>query len=117
MTPANDRPETKETPSIAPETNAATRLPALAFDFREYQRFVDDSDWTEAQKREFLEAVWQIIVGFVDLGFKLHPVQLAINAKPLAPDSSRVLSSVNISASKELAVAAQFDERAERIDS
>ena len=30
---------------------------------------------TDAEKEEFLQALWQIIVGFVDLGFGVHPLQ------------------------------------------
>lgn len=30
---------------------------------------------SEAEKEEFLQALWQIIVSFVDLGFGVHPLQ------------------------------------------
>ena len=30
---------------------------------------------TDAQKEEFLQALWSIIVNFVELGFGVHPLQ------------------------------------------
>jgi hypothetical protein len=70
-------------------------FPALHFDVAEYQRFVDDSDLSPAQQQELLEALWVIIVGFVDLGFRVHPVQMALDVNKhaaVAPDSRPVLA-------------------------
>jgi hypothetical protein len=71
-------------------------FPALHFDAAEYQRFVDDSDLSPAQQQELLEALWVIIVGFVDLGFHVHPVQMALdvnnNRAAVAPGSQAVLA-------------------------
>lgn len=67
---------------------------ALTFDAHEYCHFLADCDWTEEQKREFIETLWQIIVGFVDLGFDLHPIQRVMDApKTLDADSASVLDS------------------------
>jgi hypothetical protein len=30
---------------------------------------------TQAEKEEFLQALWTIIVGFVEMGFGVHPLQ------------------------------------------
>jgi hypothetical protein len=66
----------------------------LEFDAQEYCHFLADCDWTEEQKREFIEALWQIVVSFVDLGFDLHPVQRVMNdARTLDVDSTDVLDS------------------------
>lgn len=56
----------------------------------EYLPYLADCDWTEGQKREFIEALWQIIVSFVDMGFGTHPLQQI--PKALAADSSSVLA-------------------------
>ena len=40
-----------------------------------YQQYLDGSDLNDAEKEEFLQALWQIIVGFVELGFGVHPTQ------------------------------------------
>ena len=49
--------------------------PILTVDVEKYQAYLDGADMTEAQKAEFLEAMWSIIVSFVDLGFGVHPLQ------------------------------------------
>lgn len=47
--------------------------PKLSIDVDDYLPFLDECDWTEDQKREFIEALWQIIVGVVDLSFPMLP--------------------------------------------
>ncbi|MEE9453112.1 MAG: hypothetical protein V3V13_01850 [Paracoccaceae bacterium] len=44
-------------------------------DVEKYQHLLDDSGMNNAQKREVLEALWSMIVAFVDLGFGVHPMQ------------------------------------------
>ena len=69
----------------------------LAFNAHEFCHYLADSDWTQEQKVEFIEALWQIVVSFVDLGFDLHPIQRASDASPaLEPDSRAVLGSLNL---------------------
>ena len=51
--------------------------PLLMVDVEKYQSFLDDSDMTDAQKEEFLKALWSIIVNFVEMGFGVHPLQEA----------------------------------------
>ena len=53
----------------------ATASRMLKVDVERYQSYLDDMDMTQAQKEEFLEAVWLIVVGFVELGFEVHPLQ------------------------------------------
>lgn len=50
---------------------------ALTIDYDLYATYLEDSDLTEKQKREFIDTLWNIIVGFVDLGFGVHPLQQA----------------------------------------
>ncbi|MEL6203369.1 MAG: hypothetical protein AAFR39_13535 [Pseudomonadota bacterium] len=52
---------------------------ALAFDWQEWLPYFEDQDIPEAQKREMIETLWQIVVAFVDLGFDLNPHQQAQN--------------------------------------
>ena len=66
-----------ETPT--PNQTTALAPSALTFNAQEYCHFLADCDWTEEQKLEFIATLWQIIVGFVDLGFNLHPVQQVID--------------------------------------
>ncbi len=48
---------------------------SLTVDVEKYQAFLDGSGMTDAQKEDFLQALWVIIVNFVDLGFEVHPAQ------------------------------------------
>ncbi|MCF6301874.1 MAG: hypothetical protein L3J13_01510 [Devosiaceae bacterium] len=59
-----------------PEPVSTTR-PALKLDVERYEEMLNDCDLTEEQRQEFLETIWSIIVGFVDLGFDIHPLQQA----------------------------------------
>jgi len=65
-------------PASEDENKAA---PVIAFDVAHYEHMLEDCDWTDAQKREYLETLWSIIVEFVTLGFEIHPVQQAQEAK------------------------------------
>lgn len=53
------------------------KLPSLTIDWELYASYLEDSDLTDDQKRDFIEALWGIVVAFVDLGFGTHPVQQA----------------------------------------
>ncbi len=65
--------------SAAPQTSTQTHAPppSLGVDTAYYQRFLDDYDIPDAQKRELIEALWAIIVQFIDLGFGVHPITTA----------------------------------------
>ncbi|MBU2888246.1 hypothetical protein [Celeribacter halophilus] len=47
----------------------------LKIDIERYQSYLDGSDLSNEQKVEFLNALWTVIVAFVDLGYGVHPVQ------------------------------------------
>ncbi|MDJ0825703.1 MAG: hypothetical protein QNJ16_09385 [Rhodobacter sp.] len=46
---------------------------ALRFDWEDWLPFLAGSDLSDDQKREFIESLWAIVMGFVDLGFHLNP--------------------------------------------
>jgi hypothetical protein len=48
----------------------APKKPILTVDVEKYQAYLDGADMSEAQKEEFLQALWSIMVSFVDLGFR-----------------------------------------------
>ena len=47
----------------------------IKVDVERYQGYLDGTDMTDAQKEEFLQAIWLVMVSFVELGFEVHPVQ------------------------------------------
>ncbi len=59
------------------KTNGAGNIspPTLTIDWELYGKYLDESDLSDAEKREFLETLWSIVVAFVDLGFGVHPLQ------------------------------------------
>ncbi len=57
------------------EFNPETAPPALTIDWDAYLPFFEDEDISEEDKHELIEALWAIVVGFVDLGFRVHPSQ------------------------------------------
>jgi hypothetical protein len=61
-------------------TDIPASLPAIKVDWRLYEHHLADTDLTDDEKREFLEALWYIVLTFVDLGFGIEPVQQAMKA-------------------------------------
>ena len=59
------------------EAFSASAHPTLSIDVAKYQEYLDGSDLTPEQKEEFLQAVWSIVVTFVELGYGVHPLQEA----------------------------------------
>lgn len=59
-----------ETATLGPKT-PETRT--LEIDWQLYEEMLGESDLTPDQKRQFLEALWSIMVMFVDLGFGIRP--------------------------------------------
>jgi hypothetical protein len=72
-TPPNDTNKNQDQPPVKTSNNT----PGLTFDWRDWLPYFEYQDIPEAQKRELIETLWQIIVAFVDLGFDLNPHQQA----------------------------------------
>lgn len=49
--------------------------PTMRVDVERYQKYLDDSDMSAAEKEEFLQTLWQIMMSFVELGYGVHPLQ------------------------------------------
>ena len=49
--------------------------PSVEIDVAKYQAYLDDPSLSEDQKEEIINALWSIMVAFVDLGFGVHPAQ------------------------------------------
>lgn len=49
--------------------------PTMKVDVERYQKYLDDSDMSAAEKEEFLQTLWQIMMSFVELGYGVHPLQ------------------------------------------
>ena len=53
----------------------ASARPFITVDVRKYQDLLDESNMSDEQKEEFLQALWSIVVTFVELGFGVNPMQ------------------------------------------
>lgn len=71
---------TNEPPTVNPEQSQAS---SLTFDASKYLAHVEDFEMTEAQKIEFLRALWDIMSTFVRLGFGVESVLPSIFQKAL----------------------------------
>jgi len=72
--------ETQHHPDLAEAINKASSAQVenlVEIDVERYQVYLDDSALSPGQKGEFIGALWTIISAFVELGFGVHPVQLA----------------------------------------
>lgn len=72
-------PENEQTVSPDSSTSRAhkSRPRSIEINVEAYQSLLDQAELTSEQRIEFLEAIWSIIVAFIDLGFDVHPVQQA----------------------------------------
>ncbi|MGH1399497.1 MAG: hypothetical protein ACRBCT_09820 [Alphaproteobacteria bacterium] len=48
------------------------RYPTLTLDTERYQAMLDAPDLSDAQKRELIETLWQVVVGFIDLNVEIR---------------------------------------------
>ena len=91
------RADTKSPPKTERESEEQdAAYPALEIDYALYERLLAESDWSDEQKREFIDTLWSIVVQFVDLGFGIHPLQQAgapvdIPEEFLPPDLADVI--------------------------
>lgn len=60
---------------LQPEDRAAASACAVSIDWALYGSYLEESNLSDDQKREFIETLWSIVLSFVDLGFSLDPNQ------------------------------------------
>lgn len=84
-----ERREIKEFNSKAVDSNPPpSSASTLSFDAVAFMHFLEETDWSEEEKAEYLVLIWEIVCEFVALGFDVHPIQQARKAcgKPCEPD-------------------------------
>lgn len=91
--------------------------PALEIDYDLYMKMLEESEWDDEQKREFIETMWSIIVSFVDLGFGIHPVQQAQSECEQIEDRSGIDAGDLVSSWDEAKDKNDTEEEAECLDS
>lgn len=73
----------------------------LSIDVDRYQQYLDGSDFPDDEKRAYIEALWSIIVMFVDLGYELSPVQ-KFSGEAIAKVHGPLLSLPDVVSSKSI---------------
>jgi hypothetical protein len=66
----------------------------LPFKAEKYLEYVDDLEMTEAQKIEFLRILWNIMSGFVELGFGVDSVMPILAQRALENGSGTVKENI-----------------------
>jgi hypothetical protein len=79
-----DKPTIQKNTHCNEETKEiATSPPTLVLDTEkllEYQKYLDESDMSEAEKEEFVQTMWHLVCEMILIGFKIHPLQKSENA-------------------------------------
>jgi hypothetical protein len=84
---------TDQAPTAASNKGSTRR--ALTIDVERYQSYLDGGDLSDAEKEAFLQALWNIICAFVDLGYELNPVQ-KFSGEAVAKAHERALASADV---------------------
>ncbi|MFK7868472.1 MAG: hypothetical protein AB8B58_04445 [Roseobacter sp.] len=78
------------------DTASKKPMPTLTVDWEAYVPLLEGSDLSDEDKREFIETLWSIVVGFVDLGFAVEspPCSCGQDADADASSSSHMVHSL-----------------------
>jgi len=85
----------------SPLAQAATGARASKEDLREYLPYLGDTNLSENQKIELLQALWSIMSACVDLAFGADPVQQALPLPAAGQDTDDSIASPAKSAGQE----------------
>ncbi|WP_375550296.1 hypothetical protein [Rhodophyticola porphyridii] len=72
----------------------------LAVDVERYQAYLDDQNMPQAQKAELLQALWSIMMFFVQIEYEVHPLQ-EVCGKPSTDGGGRAKDDFNEVSSEE----------------
>lgn len=75
-------PPKKVPDTVMPLPGTTVSLPErrVTVDVDAYSAYLDGTDFTDEEKAAFLQAMWEIVVAFVELGFGVHPTQQVDNS-------------------------------------
>lgn len=85
----------------SPLAQTATGARASEEDLREYLPYLGDTNLSENQKIELLQALWSIMSACVDLAFGTDPVQQALPLPATGQDTDDSIASPAKSAGRE----------------
>ena len=105
--------------STMPFAPVSREAPRVEFDPDEFLHFIQSEGLTEDQSRELLIDIWQILVGFAQLGFGHSPIQQVLDKSPATttPESGAVVKcgqQFSVASGKKADMAPQGDKRRRR---
>ncbi|MFQ3244100.1 MAG: hypothetical protein ACI9SP_000725 [Arenicella sp.] len=84
--------------------------PTLTIDYELYEKMLEESDASNEEKRNFIDAIWAVTVAFASLRFGVHPVQQICEGGDLELSrkiSTHLLDSMDTSPAKQFLQAAE----------
>lgn len=93
MTENDTKPPTE---TKSGEARHGIRHSVLEIDYALYERYLEESEWNDEQKREFIETLWSVVIQFVDLGFEIHPLQQACGQNGTDPSGELVFDAADM---------------------
>lgn len=70
----NNQQRTPKTPTHSLFNDTAK---SVGSDYERYSHLLNETGFEEEEKQEILQALWNIITEFVQMGFGVHPIQKA----------------------------------------
>lgn len=58
-------------PPLKPPSSERIVRPSVHLNWQDWLPYLEESDATEAEKRQLIETLWSIMIAFVDLGWDL----------------------------------------------
>lgn len=66
-------------------------LRQLEVDIEKYQVLLEDPSLDAEQRAKFLTALLSVVIAFIDLGYRIHPVQQTTDDFPVGVDLNRAI--------------------------
>lgn len=76
------------TPTKYYDHHNAIGRPSLKLDVALYDKFLEISNLTDDEKQAYLNEMWAVIVGFIDLGFSVQPYEKTCGQGTLAEQAT-----------------------------
>lgn len=98
-------------PPTPPPAKTPKERPALHLDVKHYQNLLDAPDLSPSEQRQLIEALWTLIVSFIDIGYDVVPRpdcgKPSNKRDDCACETKDMLNSASSIKSKEFAMAVQ----------
>ena len=80
--------DTTLTDLVSERAAHASSSTALTIDYDKYLAALEEWDVSEEEKQEFIDALWNLLLTFAELGYDIHPVQRVQSASKIPSEES-----------------------------